>query len=436
MRIEDSKLRFLLPGLRIKRFIFVIILGILLIIYSVFLLSVAISGSEYLSQNALYIGKYFDSVFKSAIVEVISVLLILLSAFLIYFGISSLLKSVSTALMPEKSYDEAMSILFERRKENLKKKVVNIGGGTGTTAVLEGLRGKFLKISAIITVADSGGSSGRIRKELKVPPPGDIRNCLISLTEENSFARKILSYRFSAPNSCFDGHNLGNILIAGFTKVTGDFAEAVLKLGKFLQIDGEVLPFTEDEAVLCAEFEDGVIIEGESDIAERGGKIKRVFLKDGQIKPSLPALQRIIEADIIIIGPGSLYTSIMPPLLLPTIADTIRRSKAIKVYVVNVMTEHGETDGFTASDHVREIVSVLGENVLDYAIVNNRTFSEKVLQKYAESHSFPVEIDKENIEKLGVRTIIGDFAEERGGLIRHNSDALREAIVKLKRRKA
>ena len=159
-------------------------------------------------------------------------------------------------------------------------------------------------------------------------------------------------------------------------------------------------------------------------------------MKDGQIKPSLPALQRIIEADIIIIGPGSLYTSIMPPLLLPTIADTIRRSKAIKVYVVNVMTEHGETDGFTASDHVREIVSVLGENVLDYAIVNNRTFSEKVLQKYAESHSFPVEIDKENIEKLGVRTIIGDFAEERGGLIRHNSDALREAIVKLKRKKA
>jgi len=431
MRIENSKLRFLLPGVGIKRYVLMIILGILILLYSVFLFIVTISQSAYFTNSFLYLGKYFDVPFETFYLQIFSLILFILSIFLIYFGVDLLVKSVAKALMPDKTYEEIMSTLFERRKESLKKKVVNIGGGTGTTAVLEGLRGRFLKISAIITVADSGGSSGRLRKELNVPPPGDIRNCLVALTDENSLSRKILSYRFVAPGSCFDGHNLGNILIAGLTKVTNDFGDAVLKLAKILNVQGEVLPFTEEEAILCAEFDDGSIVEGEAEITESHKKIKRVFLKNDQIKPYLPSLERIFEADIIVIGPGSLFTSIIPPLLVPSIADTIRRSKATVVYVVNAMTEHGETDGFKASDHVKEIIKVLGEGVLDYAIVNTKEFSKDTLDRYAKSNSFPVEVDKENIEKMGVKLISGDFAKERGGLIRHDPSTLGEIIMKI-----
>ncbi|BAL80771.1 gluconeogenesis factor YvcK family protein [Caldisericum exile] len=431
MRIEQSKLRFLLPGLKLKRYIALIIFSIFLLMYGIFVFSTAISGNDNLMQSNLYPGKYFDVRFENLYIQVGSLLVIILSLTLLYLGITLLVQSVAKALVPDKPYEEIFDLLFESRKESLKKRVVNIGGGTGTTSVLEGLRGKFLKIAAVITVADSGGSSGRLRRELNVPPPGDIRNCLLALTEENSLARKILSYRFNAPNSCLDGHNLGNILIAGLTKVTNDFGDAVLKLSKLLNINGEVLPFTEDEAILCAEFEDGEIVEGEAEITERGKKIKKVFLKNGEIKPYLPALERILNANVIVIGPGSLFTSIMPPLLLPAIVDTIRRSTAIKIYIVNAMTEHGETDGFKASDHVKAIVHILGDGVLNYAIINTKEFSEETLARYRLSNSEPVFPDVENVKKLGVKPIVGDFAKERGGLIRHDPEALGGIIMKL-----
>jgi len=435
MKEKKSKLRFLLPGLRIKRYVVVIILATILLMYATFLLLTEYSGSSVLLNNALFIGKYFHIPFESLYIEIFAVFLLMLSVFFLYYGVRMLVTSVTTALMPDKSTGEIMEMLFERRKESLKKKIVNIGGGTGTTSVLEGLRGKFLKVSAIITVADSGGSSGRLRRELNIPPPGDIRNCLIALTEEQSLARKILSYRFNAPNSCLNGHNLGNILIAGLTKVTDDFGEAVLKLSKLLQIEGEVLPFTEGEAVLSCEFEDGEIVEGEAEITERGKKIKRIFLKNGEIKPYLPALDRISNADVIVIGPGSLFTSIMPPLLLPSIVDTIRRSNAIKIYIVNVMTEHGETDNFKASDHVRVIVNTLGKGILDYAVVNTRRFSPETLKRYEQAYSYPVEGDVSEIEKMGVKVLAGEFAKERGGLIRHDPEILSEVITKLARKK-
>lgn len=435
MKEKKSKLRFLLPGLRIKRYVVVIILATILLMYATFLLLTEYSGSSKLLNNALFIGKYFHIPFESLYIEIFAVFLLMLSVFFLSYGVRMLVTSVTTALMPDKSTGEIMEMLFERRKESLKKKIVNIGGGTGTTSVLEGLRGKFLKVSAIITVADSGGSSGRLRRELNIPPPGDIRNCLIALTEEQSLARKILSYRFNAPNSCLNGHNLGNILIAGLTKVTDDFGEAVLKLSKLLQIEGEVLPFTEGEAVLSCEFEDGEIVEGEAEITERGKKIKRIFLKNGEIKPYLPALDRISNADVIVIGPGSLFTSIMPPLLLPSIVDTIRRSNAIKIYIVNVMTEHGETDNFKASDHVRVIVNTLGKGILDYAVVNTRRFSPETLKRYEQAYSYPVEGDISEIEKMGVKVLSGEFAKERGGLIRHDPEILSEVITKLARKK-
>jgi len=435
MKEKKSKLRFLLPGLRIKRYVVVIILATILLMYATFLLLTEYSGSSKLLNNALFIGKYFHIPFESLYIEIFAVFLLMLSVFFLSYGVRMLVTSVTTALMPDKSTGEIMEMLFERRKESLKKKIVNIGGGTGTTSVLEGLRGKFLKVSAIITVADSGGSSGRLRRELNIPPPGDIRNCLIALTEEQSLARKILSYRFNAPNSCLNGHNLGNILIAGLTKVTDDFGEAVLKLSKLLQIEGEVLPFTEGEAVLSCEFEDGEIVEGEAEITERGKKIKRIFLKNGEIKPYLPALDRISNADVIVIGPGSLFTSIMPPLLLPSIVDTIRRSNAIKIYIVNVMTEHGETDNFKASDHVRVIVNTLGKGILDYAVVNTRRFSPETLKRYEQAYSYPVEGDISEIEKMGVKVLAGEFAKERGGLIRHDPEILSEVITKLARKK-
>jgi uncharacterized cofD-like protein len=430
--IERSKFKWALPGLKIKRYIFVAGLGLLLLLYSVGLLyfNFANLGTSQI-KKFFFIDTNFNIPYENIVLLAIAIAVIIIAVVLIAVGIKKLVVSVAWCLAPDRSEDEIMNIVFSKRKENLKKKIVVIGGGTGTTSVLEGLREKFVKIAAVITVADSGGSSGRIRKELKIPPPGDIRNCLIALSKEDSLSAKLLSYRFQEVDSCLDGHNLGNIIISGLTRFTGDFGDAVVDLAHLLNIEGEVMPFTTEDVTLCAEFEDGNIIRGEADITNYRGKVKRMFIKPDDAKPYIKALERISEADVLVFGPGSLFTSIIPPVLFTSIIDTVRRSNAKKVFVVNIMTEPGETDNFMASDHLKAFENVIGGGIIDYAVVNTGDISKPTLKKYENTSSFPVVADLDNIRKMGIKCVKDNFVIERGDVIRHNSEKLGEAIFKI-----
>jgi uncharacterized cofD-like protein len=435
--IEHLRFKWILPGMRIKRYIVSIVIGLLILFYvlSIFYVNYAYSRTSFLRKFFFFFAD-LNIPYKDFVLPLFLVIVIIISILLIIYGIKRLVLSIAQCLAPEKNEKEIMNIVFEKRKENLKKKIVIIGGGTGTTSVLQGLKDKFVKVAAIITVADSGGSSGRIRREMKIPPPGDIRSCLVSLSEENSLASKLLSFRFKEKDSPLDGHNLGNIIIAGLTRITGDFGDAVIELSKLLEINGETMPFTTEDVTICAEFDDGNIVEGEAEITDYHGKIKRVFIKPDYAKPYIKALERISNADLIVIGPGSLYTSIIPPMLFSSMIDTIRRSKARKVFVVNIMTEPGETDKFSASQHIEKVIKILGKGVINFAIINTGKVSKNILEKYIASGSDFVEEDAKKVEEMGIRVIKGDFAIERGDLVRHNPEKLGETLMKLIRERA
>jgi len=435
--IERAKFRWIFPGLRIKRYIAISGLGLLLLLYGVGLIYFNFADTSTAQVKKFFlIDTNLNIPYENIFLLVLSAAIIVIAAVLIATGVKKLVVSVASCLAPEKSNNEIMDVVFSKRKENLKKKIVVIGGGTGTTSVLEGLRGKFVKVAAVITVADTGGSSGRLRRELKIPPPGDIRNCLVALSDENSMSSKLLSYRFQEVDSCLDGHNLGNIIISGLTRLTGDFGDAVISLAHILDIEGEVMPFTTEDVTLCAEFDDGTVIEGEEDITNHHGKIKRMFIKPDDAKPYIRSLERVSDADVLVFGPGSLFTSIIPPVLFTSVIDTVRRSKAKKVFVVNIMTEPGETDDFMASDHIKAFESIVGSGVIDYAVVNLGDISKNTLKKYESVNSYPVVADLDNIRKMGIKCMKGNFVLERGDVIRHNSEKLGEAIFKIAKKRA
>ena len=431
--IRHPFLRWLLPGIKIKRYLLSIFIGILLLLYSVAVVYFRFSTD---SNTAFFKKIFLISVarkipFGNSVIIVIGFIILFFAIALVVLGLRELVNSISSALMPEKNRKEIMNIVFERRKEDLKKRIVIIGGGTGVSTILEGLRDKFVKVSAVVTVADSGGSSGRLRKEMGILPPGDLRNCLVALAGENSKIGRILSFRFREKNSCLDGHSLGNLMIAALTRMYGDFGDAVVELGKMLNIKGEAMPFTTDEITLCAEFEDGSIVKGEAEITEHKGKIKRIFIEPDTAKPYILALKRISEADVIVLGPGSLYTSVIPPLLLPSLTDTLIRSKAKKVYICNIMTEPGETDHFTAFDHIHVLESIIGKNVIDYVLVNNGHISNYYIRKYEASGSEPVSPDIINFKKNGIKYITGNFVAERGDVVRHSSERIAAVIMEI-----
>lgn len=273
--------------------------------------------------------------------------------------------------------------------------VVAVGGGTGLSTLLKGLKNiDSFEITAVVSVTDEGGSSGKLRKELNVPPPGDVRNNIVALAKDEDLLAKLMSYRFN--EGSLKGHSLGNLIIAALTKIEGSFSEAIRILERVLAIKGRVLPVSEDHARLVAKFEDGEEVIGETNIVRKGGKIVEVRL-DRPIDALPEVLEAIERADIIIFGPGSLYTSIITNVLVNGVKDAIKRSRAKKIYVCNLMTQPGETTGYRVSDHVKELERYLEQNV-DFVLVNTRKPSEEVLERYRKEGSDFVEIDAENIQ--------------------------------------
>ena len=308
-----------------------------------------------------------------------------------------------------------------------KIKVVTIGGGTGLSVLLRGLKKYPLEITAVVTVADDGGSSGKIRSDMNIPSPGDIRNVIAALSDVEPYLEKMFQYRFNSGE--VKGHPVGNLMIAAMTDIHGDFSTAVKVMSRILNVRGTVLPTTNDIATLNAVLSDGEIIRGESSITKAGGVIDHVYITPSRVKPNEDVLKAIEEADYIIMGPGSLYTSIIPNLVISKVSEKIRESNAKKIYVCNVMTQHGETDNYTVSDHIVAINKHVEENIFDLVIANSREFDDSILSKYHKEKQEPVKIDHEKIEALGIKLIKNnDVGIVDNNTIRHNADKVSELI--------
>ncbi len=304
-----------------------------------------------------------------------------------------------------------------------------VGGGTGLSVMLRGLKEKPLDITAIVTVADDGGSSGVLRNELQIPPPGDIRNVIMALADAEPLLTEVLQYRFSSGTG-LAGHSLGNLMLAAMTDIAGDFVTGVRELSKVLAVRGRVLPAAGRAIVLKAEMADGTVVVGESMIPKAGKKIKRVFVEPDNVEPLPEAIEAIEQADAILIGPGSLYTSIIPNLLVPKLAKAIVESTAVKLFVCNVMTQPGETDGYSVSDHLKAVQDHIGHKLFDYVLVNDGEISPEVAEKYAELGSTQVELDIDEINRLGYE-IISDRLVLYRTFLRHDAERLSHHIYKL-----
>jgi uncharacterized cofD-like protein len=314
-------------------------------------------------------------------------------------------------------------------KKQTKPKVVVIGGGTGLSVMLRGLKKKPMDITAIVTVADDGGSSGRLRSEMGMPPPGDIRNVLIALADVEPLLSQILEYRFQSGNG-LAGHSLGNLILAAMKDITGDFVTAIQQLSRVLAVRGQVLPASNQAVVLHAEMEDGTIVTGESQIPNSGKKIKRVFIDPVDTPPLDESIRAIREADAILIGPGSLYTSILPNLLVQGISEEIVRSPAMKIFVCNVMTQPGETDDYSVHDHLQAIVDHVHHPLFDVVMVNHSEIPLEVQRKYAEKGASPVCLDLERVREGGYQIVADDFVIYETWL-RHNADRLAHHVWSL-----
>lgn len=308
-----------------------------------------------------------------------------------------------------------------------------IGGGTGLSTMLRGLKYHTANITAIVTVTDDGGGSGVLREELGMPPPGDIRSCIQALSNIEPTMEKLMSYRFSS--GCLEGQSFGNLLLAAMNGISASFDEAVARMGEVLAITGRVLPVTNEDIRLMAEFADGSVIYGESKIYEakkaHNCRIKRVQILPSPVSALPESVKAILESDLIILGPGSLYTSIIPNLLVGGVVKAIESSKAKKLYICNIMTQPGETEGYTVSDHISELFRHSSNRLFDMCLVNDKPPPPELISRYSEEGAAQIHVDADRIKSLGVELFQAPFAEQHRGLLRHNPEVLSMEIMRI-----
>lgn len=319
--------------------------------------------------------------------------------------------------------------------------VVALGGGTGLSTLLRGLKRlvvprhdpypteqrPIVDLAAIVTVTDDGGSSGRLRRENRILPPGDIRNCMVALSKDEALLGRLFQYRFHAGRG-LAGHNFGNLFLAALTHVTGDFAEAVRVSSRVLAIRGRIFPSTTSNVTLEAVLENGRRVHGETRISASRAPIKRLMLRPKRVRPVAEAVEAIRDADLILLGPGSLYTSVMPNLLIPEIAQALARAKAPRVYIANLMTQPGETTGYALSEHLRAIARHSPKRVIDWVVANRQPISPDVARRYKREGAERVNVDLPDLRRLGVRVVLDNLLEE-AGVIRHNSSRLARLLL-------
>ncbi|MGY0693565.1 gluconeogenesis factor YvcK family protein [Virgibacillus sp. FSP13] len=301
--------------------------------------------------------------------------------------------------------------------------VVVIGGGTGMPVLLRGLKDLPINLTALVTVADDGGSTGRLRSEMAIPAPGDIRNVIAALSDAEPMLLDLFQHRFANGNG-LSGHSMGNLLLAAMTSLTGDFYTGIKEICRVLNVKGNIYPISNESMSLHAEMDDGSIVSGESSIPLAHKKIKQVFLEPQPVKPLPNAVRAIEQADLVVISPGSLYTSIMPNLIIPQIDVALREAKGNVVYVCNVMTQAGETTGYTASDHVQAIHDHIGEGCVDSIVVHNEPISETVREIYAEENADPVVYDTDQLLAMNLQIVEGDIIDHSQATLRHDTNKI------------
>jgi uncharacterized cofD-like protein len=308
-------------------------------------------------------------------------------------------------------------------------RIVSIGGGTGLSSLLRGLKKCDADLSAIVTVTDDGGSSGRLREELGVLPPGDIRNCMIALSEDENLMSRLFRFRFNSDGSLHN-HSFGNLFLTAMAGVTGDFAEAVHLTSEVLAIKGVIYPLTTSNVSLSAELEDGSVVTGETRITGSSQRIRRVHLDPSDARALPEALEAITTAKVITIGPGSLYTSLIPNLLVKEVIAAIRASQGTKIYIQNIMTQPGETEGYSAADHVKAIADHCDGILFPNILVNNRAPSESILKRYDAERATLVQVDRDRLHALQLNIVERDLLAE-DGVVRHDPDRLARTVFEL-----
>ena len=398
--------KWLSPGLFVKRWLLISLTGVFLTSFGLAIWVKLTPVNRFLE----FVSQALETIARLVPNSVSGPLAVLLGVFLLFWGQSRTVETITEALQPDAS-EELVDRLRTHRRLHRGPKIVVIGGGTGLSTLLRGLKQYSSNITAIVTVADDGGSSGRLRREMGILPPGDIRNCIAALADEEKLLTELFQYRFHAGDG-LSGHSFGNLFISAMTEITGDLEQAIDASAKVLAIRGKVLPATLTDVSLWAKLADGRIIEGESKITEAMGQIRQIGCHPADPVALPAALAAIKEADYIIIGPGSLYTSIIPNLLVPAIRQALARVTVPRIYVCNIMTQPGETDNYSVADHIRAIEKVCEERVFDAVLAQRTAPSPQSLQLYAQEHSHPVFLDREEVGKMGYRIVLANVMAE------------------------
>ncbi len=412
MKLRD----WLRPGIKVKRWIVFAIFGIILIIF----------GLNELSRHMLY-NWYYKGFY---------ILLNVTGIFVLYISVTEGIKSImalvnSGYLKFSIDSKKLESLIYEKRLLVKGPKIVVIGGGTGLSTMLRGLKYYTSNITAIVTVADDGGGSGDLREDLGILPPGDIRNCILALADTEPLMEELLQYRFKEGR--LKDQSFGNLFLAAMDGISENFEEAVKKMSSVLAVTGKVVPVTLEDMVLRAKLKNGSIVEGESNIPlesiRQKSPIDRIMIDPKDAKALVDSVEAIRTADAIILGPGSLYTSVIPNLLVKDIGEAIKKTSAIKIYVSNIMTQPGETDDYDVVDHVKAIINHSYDGIVDYVIANAGEIGKELEEKYLEESSKLVTKDKKELAKLNVKLIESNLVKTTKGLIRHDSEKLASVIV-------
>ena len=414
LKVDPSFVKWLYYGMHIKRWLLLLLVGVAImgLGFGYFLREVYFS---YTFPSWVYYGtlQFLPRYIRG-------VLFVGFSGGLILFAVWQLNRSLLSAFIRPGNEESLVNIIYNHRYLRRGPKIVAIGGGTGLSTLLRGLKEHTGNLSAIVTVADDGGSSGRLRRDMGLPPPGDLRNCIAALADAEPLMTKLFQYRFDEGTG-LDGHSFGNLFIAAMTEVTGNFEEAIRETSRVLAVRGQILPSTLTNVTLSAVTDDDEAIHGESQITERGGKIKRVFINPENAQANPEAIREILNADMVIVGPGSLFTSVLPNLLVDGIGRAIEMSKALKIYICNVATERGETDTFSVSDHYEALNRHVSEQLFNYVVANSNIDRAALPEAW---HSEPVRID--HVGMNGAVIVAADVVSEEN---RYHHDTKKLASI-------